>query len=64
MLNLGTEVAPDEGEISPALSSSTMRSAYMGLGLYGFSGNMVNFWADPNGMGIYTIEYSGFKVNF
>ena len=34
---------------------NTMRSAYMGLGLYGFSGYKGNFWVDPNGMGIYII---------
>ena len=39
-----------------------MRSAYMGLGLYGFSGYLGNFWVGPNVMGIYTIEYFGFKV--
>ena len=42
----------------------TMRSAYMGLGLYGFSGYKGNFWVDRNEMGIHTIEYFGFKVNF
>ena len=41
-----------------------MRSAYMGLGIYGFSGLMVNFWVDPNKMGFYTIDYFGNMVNF
>ena len=40
----------------------TMRSAYMGLGLYGFSGYLVNFWAVPNEMGFHTIEYFGNMV--
>ena len=39
----------------------TLRSAYMGLGIYGFFGYMVNFWVDPNGMIFYTIEYFGYK---
>ena len=28
---------------------------------YVFFGYKGNFWVDPNGMGIYTIEYFGFK---
>ena len=43
---------------------ATMRSAYMGLGLYGFSGYKGNFCVGPNGMGIFTIDYFGFKDNF
>ena len=39
----------------------TMRSAFMGLGLYGFSGYMGNFWADPNEMGFLIIKLSGYK---
>ena len=42
----------------------TLRSAYMGLGIYGFFGYMVNFWMVPNGMGFRTIKYFGYKVNF
>ena len=44
--------------------STTLRSAYMGLGIYGFFGYMVNFWMVPNGMGFRTIKYFGYKVNF
>ena len=43
---------------------STLSSAYMGLGIYGFFGYMVNFWMVPNGMGFHTIKYFGYKVNF
>ena len=39
-----------------------MRSAYMGLGLYGFSAYKGNFWVDPNGMDFYTIDYFGNMV--
>ena len=43
---------------------STLRSAYMGLGIYGFFGYMVHFWMVPNGLGFHTIKYFGYMVNF